>query len=457
METATPATELIQFKGRLTSADMRQTVPIFFDVPEGVTQIHCRYHYSPKHPEDQRMRHQISVMIFDPTGPRCEISIPTDEGIFINEAAASPGAMPGPIQAGRWRFFNLVHRLLADDPVEYEMTITLSFDPITTEPKGWTAGTVAPRGAGWYRGDLHAHTIHSDGSWDIPDLVNFWRERQVDFMTLSDHNTISGLAELHSLADDTLLTLGGCELSTYYGHAVAVGIDHWFDWRKIDGTVLTMPQLAQEVIDSGALLTIAHPMNQGDPICCGCRWDHFDMYPGNALAVEVWNGGWKEANQAALLLFYRWINEGHRLTAVSGTDMHGPPPGGARGAVNVVYAEALSQDGIIDALKAGRSYISAGPDLIVTVTTNTGHSAMIGDTLPAEAISGATVTVEWSNGYPDSGIRLLLNGWVYREKIIGESGKATWELPPHTRWVNAELRDAENGLWAVTNPIYFEA
>lgn len=75
--------------------------------------------------------------------------------------------------------------------------------------------------AGWYRGDLHAHTIHSDGSWDIPDLLAFWQEQGVDFMTLSDHNTISGLPQACSLSTPELLVMGGIELSTYFGHAVA--------------------------------------------------------------------------------------------------------------------------------------------------------------------------------------------------------------------------------------------
>lgn len=454
-----PTPQIVQFRGQFTSADMRKTIPVFVNVPEGVTNIHFLLNYSPKAAEDQRLPYQISMMIFDPNGPRIEVTRPKDTGVFVNAAQASPGGTPGPIPAGQWIVYLLVHRLLSDTPVSYELDITMSFDPVTETPQTWTRGKVAPRGPGWYRGDLHAHTIHSDGSWDVPDIVRYWREQGADFMTLSDHNTISGLEQAYSLAGDDLLIIGGIELSSYWGHAVAVGINEWFDWRQTDGTSITMPELAQQVIDAGSLYTIAHPMNVGDPTCCGCRWEHYDMMPGNALAVEVWNGHWRPHNQEALQWFYRWLNEGYRLTAVSGTDMHWRPTEDVRNAVNVVYAQELSESAILEALKAGRSYISAGPELLITATTADGHSAMIGDTIGREHVQSGntTVTVRWSGGHAGDSIRFVINGMVYREKIVGPSGELSWQLSPgQAAWCGAELRDEDEGLWAVTNPIFFE-
>jgi hypothetical protein len=445
--------QTIQLRGQLTSADMRKTEPIHIDVPKGVTNIHVRFSHHPKAPADQRLPHQISLMIFDPNGPRFEISKPDDQGVFINAARATPGGTPGPIPAGRWMIFILVHRLLSDAPVAYTLEVTLSFEPIDAQPVTWKPGRVAPRGPGWYRGDLHAHTIHSDGSWDIPDLVRFWKERGADFMTLSDHNTISGLEQARSLADDALLTLGGIELSTYWGHAVAVGVQRWFDWRKTDGSQITMPELARQVIESGALFTIAHPMHPGDPTCCGCRWEYEEMMPGNAQAVEVWNGYWSPHNQEGVQLFYRWLNRGHRLTATAGTDLHGPPPGSGRGALNVVHAQELSEAAIVAAVQAGRSYISAGPELLLNAQTASGAAGMVGDSLPAD---DATVTVRWRGGQERNVVRFVVDGKAYREKIVGATGELQWSLAAgQARWCTAELRDPDEGLWALTNPIYF--
>ena len=182
--------------------------------------------------------------------------------------------------------------------------------------------------------------------------------------------------------------MGGIELSTFFGHALALGAREWLDWRRLDGSEITMPELAQRVLDAGCLFVIAHVMHPGDPECCGCRWERYDMMPGNASAVEVWNGPWAAFNQESLLLFYRWLNEGHRLTATTGTDLHGPPPPDVRGAVNVVYAEDLTEAAVLAAIKAGRSYISAGPELLLNVQTESGREGMIGDTLPARGGDG---------------------------------------------------------------------
>ena len=43
----------------------------------------------------------------------------------------------------------------------------------------------------WYRGNLHTHTLWSDGD-DFPDMVVDWyREAGYDFLALSDHNVLS--------------------------------------------------------------------------------------------------------------------------------------------------------------------------------------------------------------------------------------------------------------------------
>lgn len=179
------------------------------------------------------------------------------------------------------------------------------------------------------------------------------------------------------------------------------------------------------------------------------------MMPGNALAIEVWNGPWESFNQESLQLFYRWLNAGHRVTATSGTDLHGPPPIEARGAVNAVYAADLTETAIIEAVKAGHSYITAGPELLLNVTTVSGISGMVGDTVPAE---DAVVSIDWDGAHAGDYVRLFVNGRAYHDKLVTETGRIEWTLPAgHARWCTVELRDGDDGLWAVTNPIFFAA
>lgn len=447
----------IKIEGQLTSDDMRQLNPIPFDVPEGITQIHFQFDCSPEHPEGHEHRHQLSLMVFDPDGPRLGISRPGKEGAFVNAVKPSPGGLAAPIKAGTWTVFVLVYRLLTPEhPVNYKLTITVTSDAIKGKAGKWPAGKVTSRGKGWYWGDLHAHSIHSDGSMDIAELVQFWRSRNVDFMTLSDHDTISGLDEVRSLADDDLLTMGGMEISTFLGHAVAVGVNKWFEWRTVQGKQIPLLEIAKKVIEHGALFTIAHPRNVGEPWCCGCRWLHEDMMPGNALAVEIWNGHWDQNNEEALRLFYSWLNRDHHIVATSGTDLHHlyQTEGAGRAALNVVYADDLSEVDIVSAIKAGRSYISSGPELSFTATSASGIKAMIGDTLPSEP---TTCHVKWKNAEIGQILRLIVDGMPYAEAPVKKSSnQLSWQLSKQARWCTVELRHPQEGLFAMTNPIRFK-
>jgi hypothetical protein len=445
------------FEGNLTPADNRRSIPYTIEVPAGMTGFHLHFEYSPIHTEGQPYRQQISFAIHDPNGVRGEWSIPTADGFHITPASATPGALPGAIMPGTWIVFLLSHRIMPPIPVTYTLTVEVTDTPVSGAAPVLTPGITADKGAGWYRGDLHGHTIHSDGSWDIPEFVAYMRGHGLDFVTLSDHNTIAGLAQHRSLAEDGFVAIGGTELSTFLGHALALGVHEYFDWRVGADRELTMPELAQKVLDAGRFFVIAHPMAVGDPECCGCHWEHEDMMPGNAPAVEIWNGWWSDYNEMSLELYYSWLNAGHRLVATSGTDIHGRPPADAEGraAANVVYAESFSEDGILAALKQGHSYISAGPELLLNASTESGLKAMMGDALPAET---AAVSARWKNAPSGSILRLMVDGAVREARPAAEAGEAEWALDAgEARWITVELRDADGGLWAITNPIFFGA
>ena len=217
--------------------------------------------------------------------------------------------MPGALQPGVWTVWIDTHRVLPSDTITYYFEIDISTEALDEPDSRWIKGTTSPRGAGWYRGDLHGHTLHSDGSWDVPDLIQYTCDYRLDFVTLSDHNPVSGLPQLDSLASDDLLTIGGMELTTYYGHALALGVRDWVEWR-VGIESATMPTLAARAMDAGATFIIAHPMSLGDPVCTGCDWGYPDMVPGNARCVEIWNSAWDSGrqNEDALRLWYRWLN-----------------------------------------------------------------------------------------------------------------------------------------------------
>ena len=266
---------------------------------------------------------------------------------------------------------------------------------------------VASTQPGWYRGDLHAHSIHSDGSWDIPQLTQFMRSRG------------------------------------------------FYEWRLGIKPGMDINRIMQQVIDRDELLIIAHPMSPDEPFCSGCLWQFEDARPGVALGVEIWNGFWSYFNEEALQQYYVWLKQGHRLVVTSGSDLHEsfPLDTPRRSGFNVVYAEQLSEEAVLRAVRQGRSCISAGPELLLTATTAPSQTVMMGDFLPAEAV---TLKAAWYNAHEGDMLRLIVDGQVKEQFAAGVEGQTMWSLEEgQLTWATVELREVNNDLWAVTNPIYF--
>jgi len=438
----------------LTADHHKQHIAHRVDVPQDVSRLRVRLSYSPTRPEGQPYGNFISLSLFDMHGSRGARHRPGRQDVTLSASSASPGFVRGPIYAGAWTVVLDVHRLLPVAPVMYRLEIDYEDMPQADRAR-YLPGQTTPRGPGWYRGDLHSHSLHSDGRWDVPDLIQSARSRGLDFITLTDHNTVSGLPHLHSLGEDDLLTIGGMELTTFHGHALAVGVQDWQEWRLHNGA--TMHDLAERVIGTGAAFIIAHPMRDGDPGCAGCDWQHADMTPGNAQAVEIWNSAWdgRSNNDHALQRYYYWLNLGHRLVATAGSDAHGPPEPNAKIGYNVVYAADLNQAAIVEAIKNGHLYVSSGPHVEISAYTQDGQRAIMGDLLPAEPV---TLSVTWRGGDIGDTLRVIGDGRVRDEVIGGQQGTKSWAFTAgQIRWCAVEIRDPANALRAFTNPIFFGA
>ncbi len=437
------------FSGTLTNRDAKQHIEHRFDVPDDATQIEILFEYTLRHSQGKP---QLSLSVFDPEKARgARHNNIYQHAVFTNHTA-TPGFTAGKLVQGAWSVDIDTHRILPSQVVDYTITIDVNSDTLDQRPAVWPKGHTAPRGAGWYRGDLHGHSLHSDGSWGIPEFVQFARQNGYDFVTLTDHNTVSGLPQWYSLSDDQILTMGGMELTTFYGHCLALGTQEWQEWRIQDGRAMT--DIAKGILDSGAVFAISHPMSEGDPVCPGCRWLYEDMMPGIATVVEIWNEpAWSESNEQALQLYYNWLNEGHRLVAISGSDIHGKPKNPtSRIALNVVYAHELSEAAILDGIRRGQVYLSNGPVVEFTATIPTGEKAEMGGCLKA---GDAAVHAVWDNCDAADRVRFIIDGKVHAEESAQIKGDRSWDVNGDVKWCLLEIRDTKNELRAVTNPIFW--
>ncbi len=103
--------------------------------------------------------------------------------------------------------------------------------PLTDRPRH--RDLPAKPGRRWLAGDLHTHTVHSDGVMTVPELARFAVGRGMEFIAVTDHNTVSHHAELWAAAAVHGITLlPGQEVTTEAGHANAFGDIGRVDFRR---------------------------------------------------------------------------------------------------------------------------------------------------------------------------------------------------------------------------------
>lgn len=450
-------TRLAAFERTLTARDIKQNIPFTFQVPADTTQLNIRLSFSPWRVEN--IYNMLTLSLFDPPGFRgAGHRHGNVHEVSINHVSATPGYRAGAIPAGEWCVVIDTHMIMPGEPCQVQLQVTCTDEPIQAATTGWTPGHTRARGRGWYRGDVHAHSIHSDARWDIPALLEWARARALDFCTLSDHNTIAGLPQMDAARADDLLTMGGMELTTFWGHALALGVREWVDWRARPGE-RSMEQIAAEVAAREDLFVIAHPASIGDPYCTGCRWVYETMMPGTARAVEAWNGPWWRAsdnNEQALLLIYSWLNQGHRLALTAGTDNHGHEELTTPYGFNVVYAEDLSEQEILRAMRAGHLYLSSGAGLVLTASVG-GQHALMGDVVTAAPGAPVEFTVRWHDAPPDAQLAFIVDGEPSARVPVNGFGSLSWPLrADQAHWGLVTLRAPDQTMLAMTNPIYLD-
>jgi len=255
---------------------------------------------------------------------------------------------------------------------------------------------------------------------------------------------------------DAISVLPGIELTTYAGHALALGADKWVDWRT-GRQGRTANDMARSVRGAGSFLVIAHPDAPPDDVCTGCRWTHHDFDPALADAVEVWGGLWdgpEERNQGCLDLWRDWLNRGLRLTATGATDAHRPEDWEGPVPITCVAADDSSLPSVLEALRAGRTYVSSGPSLEIEAIDDRGPTASVGEGVKR---ARAREIQAWCAETPEAELRLVGSRGTIATARVDAEGRVAATPRESDTWCCAELWNrAGDTLLAVTSPIYIE-
>jgi predicted metal-dependent phosphoesterase TrpH len=381
------------------------------------------------------------------------------DGFVISGSHATPGYLADPIEPGLWAVA-LGPVVLSPWGMTWQAHVVLERGGRTLEERISGPLTAYPpppdRGAGWYRGDLHLHTVHSDGQRYPNELVAAAHASGLDFIVSTDHNTNSANRVWPACRTGALLVIPGEEVTTRHGHWLAVGLppDAWVDWRYAprDGV---FPRFAAEVREAGGLVVAAHP---AAPVP-GSLWEFgFD----HVEALEVWNGRWNLDDEVSLRIWQRLLREGRRVVAVGGSDSHThhQPVGSPQ---TVVHARELSTPAIIDSLRCGRSYIARARGVTVELTASSRSSADLagpGQTLRVPPQTPVTLTA-MVTGAPGTNAALITAAGCAGHAAVSGSARTMlrWELDAASaRFVRLEIRETQRrpfgAMVALTNPVW---
>jgi hypothetical protein len=334
-----------------------------FQVPEGIESIALRYRYDRWPEREKALEHGlftartedniVDLGLIDPHGVQVGASGSDKTEIYISEVQATPGYRSCPIIPGEWQILVGAYKVAPKGvTVEYEVRL----DPKTRK---------------LLRGDLHTHTLASDGVHTLEELA--WKARRagLDFVAVTDHNHFAARDTLPHVEEVTMIP--GVEWTHYRGHASFLGVDRPYDGVFATNTFEEARARFETAHQRGALIIIDHPFEPG----CGFQFD-MDSLPHDC--IEVWNGPMRESNLRAVGYWHQRLCAGQKIPACGGSDYHRDTPFLFLGGPTMcVFAESRGGNDILAAVRAGHGFITFAPDG-PTVELTAGE-AIMGDTV----------------------------------------------------------------------------
>lgn len=397
---------------------------------------------------------QIPLIIFDSKGKvRLMRAANATTGVAhtqytITPADADQGCIPGPIPAGEWKMLLYKRRMFED----IEARVTVSFTPVAEMPPETqvvNAAVQALRTApfsldcpdcrpGWYCGELHTHSSESTGHTSLQEVVEAARKEHIDFLALTDHFTASHWLRLQEIHDGKRpLLLQSVEISGDFGHANVHGLKEWQNPLVDNNEEVTkflglsrrpnMEAIADEAHREGALFCLNHALSG----IMGWRYRDFPLEKADLYEVFC-----TPEMQTSFLYTTHWdlfLTRGLHLTGVGSSDSHHPTQEGPWKLGHVrtwVYADSLSQEAILKALKKGHAYVGiegARMDFHAVCGERIAH---MGDTLTLAAGETARFELELSV-HPRGNLFLYADGMILDTLYYDQAGsdRYTFELP----------------------------
>lgn len=353
-------------------------------------------------------------------------------------------------------------------------------------PLPWRSRVLEAQG-GWYRGELHAYSHYGAGTESVAGLVRRAERSGLDFLAITDRNTLAAAYD-PAFRSDSVVLLPAMEWGTNdRGVALIYGPR---TYPPPPGTRPEAQLVCERVQAQGGVFAIAHPCFPDAP------WQWNIDY---ANAVEAWCREWRRpppvalpqleedlkrraegklvytiaqaaataglsANGQAAVFWDKELRRGQRAAVIAGSRSAAPGVPLAR-PVTYVYAAEKSVRGILDGLRMGRTYVSAGVDgpklrFVVDVLHDQTVDVNIGGVIPLGVQAVFEAGVEHAEGHK---LQVLKDGKPILTKIIeGDNFIHLFEQQPQApcayrlRVIKAPESEGFGPIevLAMTSPIY---
>jgi hypothetical protein len=366
----------------------------------------------------------------------------------IGRDSASTGNLPGPLLPGVWRVMFYVYK--APVGVDVHLSISISSEAAGVAESGPRESGPSESGPRWMHGDLHMHTLHSDGTWTVTMLAAAAQRAGLDFIAITDHNTSAHHAEIDRFPKGEPLLIRGTEITTYDGHMNAWGIPSGrvFEHRQLPGQDDQIQKLIAAVHATGGLISVNHPY----ATCKACEWG-FSKQVENFDGMEVWNNSWSVEDESSLKLWDSILRQGHHIALIGSSDSHGPDVPIGEPTISV-YADEVSVAGVLNAIHRGRTVVTSTPAGKIRLEAGPFKP---GDTITTTV--GSSVNIQLSlDGFGAAGEAILISqsGEVKRWKFGAGPWKQEVVVPAQTGYLRLEARDENSSMLGLTNPIWIE-
>jgi hypothetical protein len=467
------ALDRLTLTGNISGVQNHTYIEVPFRVSPGTTRITLTFEYT-----GQSEHTALDLGLEDPLRLRCW-SGGNKHLLTVGIVDATPSCNPGLIPAGKWNVLIGVPNIRPKVTSHYTISIQFSRNgAVMNEP----ADLVKPLrvGAAWYRGDLHMHTAHSDGTCpsqagkSVPCPVYFTADaaarRGLDFIAITDHNATSQYDSMRELQPyfDKLLLIPGREITTFYGHLNLLGTTQYVDFRLGSKAVPNVNTLLRAMDATGAVTSINHPRDDTGERCMGCGWSPPEPADMHLLAaLEAVNGGDADGPHSGIPFWDEQLNRGFRLTGIGGSDSHRPmTPLNEVGSVGipttVIYAPELSTPAILNGIRAGHVFLDiCGTEnrLLEMTADQGGKLAHMGDELTVPIGGNVSLHVHVS-GAATGKISLIEDGKVLPKiknaSVVGKNYvmNAFWISDGRRHWIRPEVKGPDGDLWLLGNPVY---